>query len=248
MKRQVIVIPARYESSRFPGKPLQQLNGKPIIQWVHERAISTGVREVYIATDHKEIESCAKSFGANVVITNSTHQSGTERIEEVARLKQWPDDLQIINVQGDEPLINPKVVVELATLMSVKHPEMATVVSTFKSIDDYMNPNCVKVTLNQDDHAISFTRSISVDNQLTDIESVIYRHIGIYAYSVRCLKKIVRHNDCKLEQLERLEQLRALWLGIKILVLKTQAATPRGVDTLDDLNYLEDYLKNHSEP
>jgi 3-deoxy-manno-octulosonate cytidylyltransferase (CMP-KDO synthetase) len=243
MRRQVIVIPARYESARFPGKPLQKLNGKPIIQWVHERAISTGVRDIYIATDHEEIEACAKSFGANVVITGSTHQSGTERIEEVARLKQWPDDLQIINIQGDEPLINPKVVVELATLMSVKNPEMATVVSTFKSIDDYINPNSVKVTLDLDNYAISFTRSTLTNIQLPNILNIIHRHIGIYAYSVECLKKIVRNNNCKLEQLERLEQLRALWLGIKILVLKTQINTPRGVDTLEDLKYLENYLK-----
>jgi 3-deoxy-manno-octulosonate cytidylyltransferase (CMP-KDO synthetase) len=237
-----IVIPARYSSLRFPGKLLQNLKGKPVIQWVHERAASTGIDQIFIATDSDEIEACAKKFKANVVRTQSTHINGTERIAEVAHHLQWPDDMQIINLQGDEPLINPAIIIQLAEMISNKSPDMATIVSNFSDINDYRNLSTAKVILDHHGFAVNFTRAFLPNVKLADIQSIVYRHHGIYGYKVSTLKKIIATKPSKLENFERLEQLRALWLGIKILTLPTTIESPRGIDTAQDLEYLETYL------
>ena len=203
-----IVIPARYASSRLPGKPLVQLAGKPMIQHVYERAVATGASDIVIATDDERIRDAAIGFGADVVMTSPLHENGTERIAEVARIKGWADDVVIVNLQGDEPLI-PKSLIELTAAGLINHQDagMSSVCTPLHNDADAFNPNVVKVVLNRDHYAMYFSRaSIPWDRdaykdgteRMTQ-KMPLYRHIGMYGYRVSFLKQYVSMEPCVLE-------------------------------------------------
>lgn len=248
-----IVIPARFASSRLPGKPLISLAGKPMIQHVYERALATGVEDIVIATDDERIEQAAKNFGAQVVMTSPKHENGTERIAEVARIKNWSADSVIVNLQGDEPLI-PKSLIELTAKGLLENPEagMSSICTPIHCDADAFNPNVVKVVLNKDNFALYFSRaSIPWDrdayknNQSHKTEKMpVYRHIGMYGYRVSFLQQYSAMQPCVLESTEALEQLRALWYGVKIHMGVIDQAPGHGVDTLEDAQRVEILLKS----
>ncbi|MEH6344476.1 MAG: 3-deoxy-manno-octulosonate cytidylyltransferase [Bermanella sp.] len=247
-----IVIPARYGSSRLPGKPLIQLAGKPMVQHVYERALATGVDEVVIATDDQRILDVAKAFGADVVMTRVDHENGTERIAEVAKLRNWKDTDVIVNLQGDEPLI-PRQLIELTAMGLLNNPEagMSSLCAPIIDAHDAFDPNVVKVVLDNRGFAMYFSRaSIPWDRELykdglNDVtkESAVYRHIGMYGYRVSFLKQYQDMSVTALERAECLEQLRALCYGIKIHMSVIDEPPGHGVDTPEDAVRVEALLK-----
>lgn len=247
-----IVIPARYGSSRLPGKPLIELAGKPMIQHVYERAVETGVKEVVIATDDQRIFDMAKSFGAEVVMTSPEHENGTERIAEVAQKLGWQEQDVIVNLQGDEPLI-PKALVELTAKGLLDNPEagMSSLCTPISSAEDAFDPNVVKAVLDNKGFAMYFSRApIPWDRDLykTSQEKItgiapVYRHIGMYGYRVSFLNEYTSMEMTTLEQAECLEQLRALCYGVKIHMGVIAEPPGHGVDTPDDVARVEAQLK-----
>lgn len=246
-----IVIPARYASTRLPGKPLLKLMGKPMIQHVYERAKATGVQDIVIATDDERISTVARGFAADVVMTSPAHENGTERIAEVAAIKSWSDDAVIVNLQGDEPLI-PQSLIQLTAQSLIDHPHagMSSVCTPITDSSDAFDPNVVKVILDHQQFALYFSRSsIPWDRDLyksgMDIMTAkmpVYRHIGMYAYRVSFLKKYQTMEPCPLELTESLEQLRALWYGVKIHISIVDQPPGHGVDTVDDIARVEAQL------
>lgn len=247
-----IVIPARFSSSRLPGKPLIKLAGKPMIQHVYERALATGAEDIVIATDDDRIEAVAKEFGAEVVMTSAEHENGTERIAEVARIKEWPEDSVIVNLQGDEPLI-PKSLIALTAQGLIDHPEagMSSLCTPLTNDTDAFSPNVVKVVLDKQQFAMYFSRaSIPWDrdqyagglNTMTQ-KIPVHRHIGMYGYRVSFLNQYTHMQACELELTEALEQLRALWYGVKIHMSVIEQAPGHGVDTLEDVKRVEQELE-----
>lgn len=238
-----IVIPARYASSRLPGKPLIDLAGKPMIQHVYERALQAEADDVVIATDDERIASVARAFGADVVMTSPDHENGTERIAEVVAIKGWSDDTVVVNLQGDEPLI-PRSLIELTAqgLLENDDAGMSSVCTPVTSAHDAFDPNVVKVVLNQRQFAMYFSRaSIPWDRDLyrDGLKTVtqkmpVYRHIGMYGYRVSFLKAYEGMEVCPLEGTESLEQLRALWYGVGIHMAIIDQAPGHGIDTPED--------------
>lgn len=235
----VVVIPSRHASVRLPGKPLRKIAGEPMIQHVHRVAMNTGASEVWIATDDERIEIAAREFGANVCMTRADHQSGTDRLAEVCDVNDWPDDLVIVNLQGDEPLMSPALVDQCAALLDRGDAGMATLASPLAATEDYENPNVVKVVTDRDGNALYFSRSpIPHDRDGRSGKAtleVALRHHGIYAYRRDVLRQLVATEPCALEKSEKLEQLRALWLGIKLKVGIAASPPGPGVDTEEDL-------------
>lgn len=248
-----IVIPARYASSRLPGKPLIMLAGKPMIQHVYERALATGMQDIVIATDDNRIEAVAKGFGAEVVLTSEKHENGTERIAEVAQIKGWHSEDVIVNLQGDEPLI-PQALIELTAQGLIDHPDagMSSICTPIHADEDVFNPNIVKVVLNKENYALYFSRApipwdrdqYQHDKSQKTIKMPVYRHIGMYGYRVSFLQQYAQMNPCVLETTEALEQLRALWYGVKIHMGIIEQAPSHGVDTLEDSKRVEQLLLN----
>ncbi len=234
-----VVIPARYASIRLPGKPLRDLAGKPMLQHVFECATASGAAEVIIATDDQRIADAAQEFGAMVCMTADTHESGTERLEEVSRLLGWPDEQVVVNLQGDEPLMPPELIDQCAELMSAKGVEMATLASPLASPDDLNNPNIVKVLTDGLGNAIYFSRAAIPFSRREDSDALAARtalhHHGIYAYRVGTLGRLIRAEPAAIETCERLEQLRALHLGIDIRVGQPTRRPGPGIDTEEDL-------------
>jgi 3-deoxy-manno-octulosonate cytidylyltransferase (CMP-KDO synthetase) len=246
MAKFVVVIPSRYASVRLPGKPLRTIAGEPMIQHVHRVATNTGASEVWIATDDERIEAAAKAFGADVCMTRTEHQSGTDRLAEVCDINGWPDDLVIVNLQGDEPLMPPALVDQCAALLEDGDAGMATLASPLASTDDYENPNVVKVVTDRDGNALYFSRSPiphsrDEDSRQLTLEGAL-RHHGIYAYRRDVLRQLVATEPCALEKSEKLEQLRALWLGITLKVGIATSPPGPGVDTEEDLVAAEQAL------
>jgi 3-deoxy-manno-octulosonate cytidylyltransferase (CMP-KDO synthetase) len=235
----VVVIPSRYASVRLPGKPLRMIAGEPMIRHVHRVATSTRASEVWIATDDERIEEAARAFGANVCMTSPDHQSGTDRLAEVCEINGWPDDLVIVNLQGDEPLMPPALVDQCAALLDDGAAGMATLASKLSSQADYENPNVVKVVLDRNGDALYFSRSPIPHSRDDDSKQLTLdtalRHHGIYAYRRDVLRQLVATEPCDLEKSEKLEQLRALWLGIGLRVGIAATAPGVGVDTEEDL-------------
>jgi len=231
-----IVIPARYESTRLPGKPLVDIAGKPLIQHVYERACESRADEVIIATDNEKVLKAAETFQAEAIMTGQQHQSGTDRIAEVAAIKKWSDQQIVVNLQGDEPMMPAELLNHVAdNLASDDQASMATVCESIDSIDDYHDLHCVKVVFDKNNHALYFSRApIPFERDETSLRNV-YRHIGLYAYRVSFLRKFTQTQPCELEQLEKLEQLRALYSGEKIHVAVTELNPGIGVDTEADL-------------
>ncbi len=239
-----VVIPARYASSRLPGKPLLDIAGKPMIAHVCERAQEADADEVVVATDDQRIFKAVSELGIKAVMTRVDHQSGTERIAEVASLCGWSDDDIIVNLQGDEPLIPPESIREVASaLASQKLAGIATLAANIIDLEEIFNPNAVKVVLNQAGYALYFSRApIPWERGVFDLPdkaptaSLPYlRHIGLYAYRVDFLNRYCSWPASILESVEALEQLRILWQGEAILVKVIDKTPEAGVDTDEDL-------------
>ena len=243
-----VVIPARYASTRLQGKPLLDIAGKPMVVRVAEQAAKSGASEVVIATDFEKIVTVAKQHGFNAVMTRIDHQSGTDRIAEVAQKLGWADDEIVVNVQGDEPLIDPALIQEVAAhLVKNKDAVMATACHAIHDEASMINPNIVKVVLDASGNALYFSRAPIPyprdDMFKQNIQA--YRHIGIYAYRVGFLKQYAQLTVTELEKIESLEQLRVLHHGYKIGVSITQNAPASGVDTQDDLDFVRSVWKDN---
>ncbi len=242
-----VVIPARYGSSRLPGKPLADIGGKPMFMQVHDRAALSGASRVIVATDDQRIVEAAKRYGAEVMITADHHQSGTDRIAEVAERCAWSGDDIVVNVQGDEPLIPPELISQVAELLS-SHADaaIATLTASLTSDQDFNDPNCVKVVTDQFGYAMYFTRAPIPFPRNRMLSGMARRHVGLYAYRVAKLKYLASASPCELEQVESLEQLRALWLGERIIVQDARVVPPHGVDTPADLESVRSLLDGAS--
>jgi len=245
-----VVIPARYASTRLPGKPLVDIAGKPMVVWVAERAHKSGAHQVVIATDDQRILDAAQHHGFAAVMTRIDHVSGTDRIAEVAAHQRWADDAIVVNVQGDEPLIEAALIIEVATaLANSKDAVMATACHAIHTKADFINPNIVKVVLDIHGHALYFSRApipyprdAFADNAELPEGIPAYRHIGIYAYRAKFLKQYANIAPVGIEQFESLEQLRVLHHGYKIAVAISDNAPAVGVDTAEDLAYVRSIL------
>ncbi|VAX35438.1 3-deoxy-manno-octulosonate cytidylyltransferase [hydrothermal vent metagenome] len=235
------VIPARWGSSRFEGKVLAEISGKPMIQHVWERASqSKFLEECIIACDDEKVFEAAKGFGACVVMTSKDHDSGTDRIVEVVCER---DVDIVVNIQGDEPLIDPLVIDALVqALEEDPECEMATVIKVIEKEDELNNPNVVKVVTDDKGHALYFSRSLIPYNRENQ-EVTYYKHLGIYAYRKNLLMKLKELSKSSLEEIEKLEQLRVLEAGYKIKTILTDIETI-GVDTPEDLKYVEEIIND----
>jgi len=239
----VVVIPARLASTRLPGKALREIAGKPMLQHVYERGTESRATEVVVATDDKGIADVAAEFGAVVCMTGNQHRSGTERIAEVADLLDWGDDQVVVNLQGDEPSMPAALINQCAALLDDADVDIATLASPLLRSDDMQDPNVVKVIRDVNGHAIYFSRTAipysrdAVNTSLAS-ESALHHH-GIYAYRCGVLRRLVQAEPSNLEICERLEQLRALSLGMAIAVGVPSARPGTGVDTEDDLQRAE---------
>ena len=239
-----VVIPARLASARLAGKVLRPIGGKPMVQWVYERACAAGAREVLIATDDERIVSAAHSFGAEAVLTSGTHVSGTDRIAEVARARRWPQDDIVVNVQADEPLIPPALIGQVAAVLQA-HPQadVGTLAIPISSVQELLDPNAVKVVTDASGRALYFSRAPipwNRDRAPAGLASQrdcggARRHVGIYAYRMGALLRLAQLAPAALERRERLEQLRALEYGLAVCVAEGLEAPGPDVNTLADL-------------
>jgi 3-deoxy-manno-octulosonate cytidylyltransferase (CMP-KDO synthetase) len=238
-----VVIPARFSSTRLPGKPMLLIGGKPMVVRVAEQAAQSGAQQIWIATDHQPIIAAMHEHGFKACMTKASHPSGTDRIAEVVAQHNWPDDTIVVNVQGDEPLIPPQLIRAVAQHLH-DHPEcaMATACHPVHDEASMRNPNIVKTVLDKDGNAMYFSRApipyprdAFAHNTPLPANHTVLRHIGIYAYRASFLRAYSQLAPAAIEQIESLEQLRALWHGYKIGVAITQDAPPSGVDTEADL-------------
>lgn len=240
-----VVIPARYASQRLPGKPLLDIGGKPMIQHVYERACESGAAQVVIATDDARIEAAARAFGAGVCMTSAAHDSGTDRIAEVVGRLGWAEDTVVVNLQGDEPLMPPRLLNQVAEAL-IGHPgaDMATLAVALTEAGQLFDPNTVKVVCDRAGYALYFSRATipwkrdlfaaGVAPEPSWLEGV-HRHLGIYAYRAGFLAGYAALPVSPIERMESLEQLRVLWNGGRIAVDVATGAPPAGVDTAEDL-------------
>ncbi len=241
-----VVIPARYASSRLPGKPLLDIEGKPMVIRVADQANLSGANEVVIATDFAKILQIAAQHQVKAVMTRLDHASGTDRIAEVAQQLNWADDEIVVNVQGDEPLIAPSLIQEVAAhLANNSDAVMATACHAIHDEAVLLNPNIVKVVMDANGNALYFSRSpIPYPRDEVYKNNIqAHRHIGIYAYRVSFLKHYAQLAATELEKIESLEQLRVLHHGYKIGVTVTENAPESGVDTQVDLDYVRGVFK-----
>lgn len=247
-----VVIPARYGSTRLPGKPLLDIAGKPMIAHVCERAQEADSDEVIVATDDERILQAVTALGIRAVMTRPDHQSGTERIAEVARLCGWAGDTIIVNLQGDEPLIPPAYVRETAeALAGQQQAGIATLAAKINDPEEIFNPNAVKVVLNQAGYALYFSRApipwdrdaFAQPDSAPSGKMPYLRHIGMYAYTVDFLNRYCLWDASLLESVESLEQLRILWHGENIRVHIVDKTPAAGVDTQADLLRVEQALR-----
>lgn len=239
MSNFVVVIPSRYASTRLPGKPLREINGKPMLEHVFERATESRASEVVIATDDERIAEAAERFGARVCMTGDQHRSGTERIAEVSDLLDWDDDKIVVNLQGDEPSMPATLINQCAELLANSTADIATLASPVASQEDFENPNVVKVVVDDNGNAIYFSRTAIPyardANRQTEAQHAALHHHGIYAYRCGVLRRLVAAEPSRLEVCEQLEQLRALTLGMTIRVAMPLQPPGAGVDTEADL-------------
>ena len=237
----VVIIPARYASTRLPGKPLQDINGKPMIVHVLERARESGASRIIVATDHDEVARAVEAAGGEVCMTRADHQSGTERLAEVIEKCGFSDDTAIVNVQGDEPMIPPVIIRQVAENLTNSQAGMATLAVPIHSAEEAFNPNAVKVVMDARGYALYFSRATipwDRDRFAQSREAIgdtLLRHIGIYGYRAGFIRRYVSWPASPLEQIEMLEQLRVLWNGEKIHVAVAQQVPGTGVDTPEDL-------------
>jgi len=237
----VVIIPARYASTRLPGKPLVDINGKPMVVHVLERARESGAARIIVATDHDEVAKAVQAADGEVCMTRADHQSGTERLAEVVEKCGFSDDTVIVNVQGDEPMIPPAIIRQVAENLAARDVGMATLAAPIHSAEEAFNPNAVKVVLDAEGYALYFSRAtipwdrdrfaVSRDT----IGDTLLRHLGIYGYRAGFIRRYVNWQASPLENIEMLEQLRVLWYGEKIHVAVAAEIPGTGVDTPEDL-------------
>jgi 3-deoxy-manno-octulosonate cytidylyltransferase (CMP-KDO synthetase) len=244
-----IVIPARYASSRLPGKPLVDILGKTMIQRVYEQALKADALSVTVATDDERIIEACEAFGAPVVLTRNDHESGTDRLQEVAQILGWHADDVVVNVQGDEPLIPPSVINQVAhNCISNPKVSVATLCEPIHQYGDFVNPNVVKVVRAADDTALYFSRA-PIPWPRDDAQQLpsmgAFRHIGIYAYRVGVLNDFVVWNSAALENTEKLEQLRFMVGGKVIHCAESCELVPGGIDTIEDLKRVRELMGEH---
>ena len=239
-----VVIPARYDSVRLPGKALREIGGKPMVQWVYERARAAGALEVLIATDDARICDAAGRFGAEAVMTATTHASGTDRIAEVARARGWPERDVVVNLQGDEPLMPPALIAQVAQLLDrAPGADIATLATPIGSVEELLDTNAVKVVADANGRALYFSRAPIPWNRAAAAAGLASqtdpggarRHVGIYAYRVAALHRLAALAPGPLEQREKLEQLRALENGLHIQVADAAERPGPDVNTPADL-------------
>jgi 3-deoxy-manno-octulosonate cytidylyltransferase (CMP-KDO synthetase) len=260
-----VVIPARYASTRLPGKPLRLIAGEPMIYHVYQNARRSGATSVVVATDDERIRDAVASFGGEALMTSEQHASGTDRIAEVRRLKRWDDDAVIVNLQGDEPALDPALLKRVAHVLH-EAPEMgiATLATPIERIASLFDPNVVKVVIRDDGLALYFSRApipwvrdafgtaFESDGLPREgappPETTFLRHLGLYVYRAWALEQLAAAPAAELERAEALEQLRALSLGISIGVTVIEQAPPHGVDTEADLERVNQQFIRHGGP
>ena len=241
----LVVIPARLGSTRLPRKPLADIGGKPMVIWVAERAKQSLAHSVVVATDSPEIQAACDEHRIECLLTSADHPTGTDRIAEVAQLLKLPSNALVVNVQGDEPLIPPELINQVAhTLAEHTQCAISTVAVPITDVAEINNPNVVKVVLNRSGEALYFSRAAIpfVRDAQNDQKIVHLRHLGIYAYRAEFLQAYTRLEPAPPEQAEALEQLRALWNGYRIAVHTALEAPPAGVDTPEDLERVRQLL------
>lgn len=234
-----VVIPARLGSTRLPRKPLAQIAGKPMVIHVAERAYASGAEQVWIATDSEEIEQVANANGVSVRLTSAQHASGSDRIAQLVHDLGWSAETLVVNVQGDEPLIAPALIRQVATQLEL-HPAaaIATACHAIAEPTELADPNIVKVVCDAAGYASYFSRAAIPFARDGTFPEMAYRHIGIYAYRAEFLKQFTELPSAPTERCEALEQLRALWHGYKISVALSQSAPGPGIDTEEDLQHV----------
>lgn len=241
-----VVIPARYRSTRLPGKPLADILGKPMVQWVYEAALRSAASSVIIATDDSKIADAVRAFGGAVVMTSPTHASGTDRLAEVAELQNWSADELIVNVQGDEPAIDPQLINQVGRLLArQKVAGVATLCTPIHDETEMHDPNAVKVVYDDDGLALYFSRAaIPWNRDGENIEFLGNRHLGIYGYRVAALQQFVTWPVGRLETIEKLEQLRFMEHGVRIAIEPALTLPFPGVDTPADLMRVTEMLRS----
>jgi len=246
-----IIIPARYASTRLPGKPLLDIAGQPMIARVVECARASGAQRVVVATDDERIRVAVMAFGAEVVMTRVDHLSGTDRLAEAITLLDLDDDEIVLNLQGDEPLMPPALIRKVADLLAARPDAvMATACHAITQREDFLNPNAVKVVTDRVSNALYFSRAPipwprDVMNGQSSAPIKAFRHIGLYAYRAGFVARYAAWPACPLESTESLEQLRVLWQGEKIAVVEAEEAPAAGVDTPEDLERVRKYFLSH---
>lgn len=246
-----VVVPARYASTRLPAKPLLDLGGKPMVVRVAERAMLSGAEEVWVATDHPDVVAATEQRGLSVLMTRSDHPTGTDRLAEVVERRGWSDDTIVVNVQGDEPLIDPGLVAQTARQLAESGADIATVAHPIDNADDFFSPSVVKVVCTAAGNALYFSRApipfardhfaAAPGRDSLPPGMAAFRHIGLYAYRARFLRAYTRLTPSPLESLEALEQLRALWYGYRISVVISDHLPMPGVDTPADAARMQEW-------
>ncbi|APZ05983.1 3-deoxy-manno-octulosonate cytidylyltransferase [Kosakonia cowanii] len=246
----VVIIPARYASTRLPGKPLVDINGKPMVVHVLERARESGAERIIVATDNEEVREAVQAVGGEVCMTRADHQSGTERLAEVVEKCGFSDETVIVNVQGDEPMIPPAIIRQVADNLAARRDVgMATLAVPIESAEEAFNPNAVKVVMDAQGYALYFSRATipwDRDRFAASRETIgdsFLRHIGIYGYRAGFIRRYVSWQTSPLEQIEMLEQLRVLWYGERIHVDVASVVPGTGVDTPEDLERVRQAMR-----
>jgi len=249
-----VIIPARYASTRLPGKPLLDIGGKPMLQHVCERAVESGAESVTVATDDERIANAVTEFGGSACMTAAHHQSGTERLAEAAQQLGLDDQAVVVNLQGDEPLLPPGLVTQVAGLLeSDSDADMSTLCTRIHTAAELFDPHVVKVVMDRRGNALYFSRAVvpwdreafAVTTEELPEQAVHFRQLGIYAYRTGFLEQYVRQDPCGLERMESLEQLRVLWHGGRIRVAEAQELPGHGVDTPEDLERVRTLFDSH---
>lgn len=249
-----VVIPARYASSRLPGKPLADIHGKPMVQWVYEKARQSQAQDVIVAVDDERVEAAVKAFGGQVIMTPPELPSGTDRLQYVASHMSWADDEIVVNVQGDEPLLPPQLIDQVASNLAAREAfSISTLYENILREEDVLNPNIVKAVVAADGQALYFSRApIPWDRDKQALPTLDAnnaghwkRHIGMYGYRVGFLNQYVQWEVAPLESLEALEQLRAIYNGALIHIEEAAVESMRGVDTEADLKWVQEYIASN---
>jgi len=246
-----VIIPARYASTRLPAKPLLDIGGKPMLQHVVDRAQESGAASVTVATDDSRIEQAVLAFGGQVCMTGEHHQSGTERLAEAAQKLGLTDEDIVVNLQGDEPLMPPRLLRQVAHILDGDHgADMSTLCTRIHTAAELFDPHVVKVVMDRLGNALYFSRAVipwdrdafAVTTEELPEQAIHYRHLGLYAYRVGFLESYVKLAGCDLERMESLEQLRVLWHGGRIHVAEAEEVPGPGVDTMEDLERVRGLL------